>query len=84
MRKLDGILQTLTEELSDKLDAAMNNEGAKRAALQHESADLANKYLAYVEGNPLIKDLGENPFLPVTVGKTLTTTLTLISHKLRG
>ena len=56
----------------------------KRAALQHESADLANKYLAYVEGNPLIKDLGENPFLPVTVGKTLTTTLTLISHKLRG
>ena len=48
--------QQLTEELSDKLDDAMNNEGEKRAALQKESAALAAKYLAYVNGDPLIKD----------------------------
>jgi hypothetical protein len=84
VRKLDDILQTLTSELSDKLDAAMNHEGPQRAALQQDAATLADKYLAYVLGNPLIEDLNDNPFRPVTVGKTLTTTLTLISTKLHG
>jgi serine/threonine protein kinase len=83
LSKLDKVLKTFDESLGDKLDEALNAPaGEERQALQGEALGLIRKYRAYVERQPLVKEMDHNGFVSLNVKKLLTTTLTVLGSKL--
>jgi hypothetical protein len=72
------VLAELDASLADKLDEAMNATDAKqRADLVGEAKKILDRYQKFITSEPLIKDLDENPFVPLsiraTVGGTIAT-----------
>jgi hypothetical protein len=78
--KVAPILASLDESLADKLDEAINAEDPKiRATLVQESKDKIKEYQDFVATNSVIADLDSNPFVPLAIQKTLTSTLATIA-----
>ncbi len=74
------IFDSLDEQLADKLDDATNEADAiKRAKLVTEARGLIDKYRTYLAGEPLIADLDSNPFVPLSIQKTVGGTLDALS-----
>ena len=74
------ILAALDERLADKLDEATNaTDPAKHAKLVAEARALIVEYEAFLDGEPLIADLDNNPFLPLTIKTTVSATLAALS-----
>jgi tetratricopeptide (TPR) repeat protein len=83
VRKLDTILKNLDEALEDKLDEAYNEaKEEKRNVLHKQATRLIASYLSYVNSDPLVAQLKDNPLVPVTVQETLTGTLTTLAERL--
>lgn len=78
------LLSDLDEQLADKLDEATNaTDPEKRGKLVQEAKDLIGKYQNVVNGNNILYALDNNPFMPMAIQKTLTTTLSTIAAAVR-
>jgi hypothetical protein len=74
------ILTSLDESLADKLDAATNEtDPEKRAALVAEAKAIITKYQDFVNNDGIFVELDENPFVPLAIKKTLTSTLSTLA-----
>jgi hypothetical protein len=74
------VLATLDESLADTLDAATNaTDPAARAKLVAEAQAIMQKYAQYLTSEPLIKDLDENPFVPLSIRATVGGTISALS-----
>jgi len=77
------VMATLDDSLSDKLDEATNaTDPALRTKLVAEARAIITRYTA-VLSNPVIADLDTNPFVPMSIQKTLSATLTGLSAAVR-
>ena len=78
--KVAPVLATLDESLAVTLDDATNaTDPAKRADLVKAAKDIMQKYAQYLTSEPLIKDLDENPFLPLSIRATVGGTISTLS-----
>ncbi len=77
--RVSGILQALDDSLSEKLnEVAGAVDMAQRAKLIGEARGIMERYQSYVAGEPLIADLDGNPFVPLSIGQTVSTTLSAL------
>jgi len=78
--KVMPVLETLDERLADTLDAAVSQSDAtKRADLVKEAKTIIFDYLSFVSSNDVIKQIDQNPFVPLAIQKSLVTTLSTIA-----
>jgi hypothetical protein len=78
--KVAPVLATLDESLADTLDDATNaTDPAKRAKLVADAKAIMQKYAQYLTSEPLIKDLDENPFVPLSIRATVGGTISALS-----
>ena len=81
--RVDEVLQHLDEALSHKLDEVNKApDPASRAKLVAEAHQVIARYTGHIGSDPTIKELDENPFVPLALAKTLTTTLTALSRSI--
>ena len=73
----DDSLMTVLDQLEDAA------EPQQRAALIAEARAVLKKYLTYAMSEKLIVDLDSNPFVPLTIRSTVTTTLSNLANTLR-
>jgi len=75
------MLQTLDESLSDKLDEVTKNaDPEQHEKLVQEAKRIMQSYQDYLAREPLIAMLDNNPFVSLSIEKTLTTTLSALSR----
>ncbi len=78
--KVAPVLATLDERLADKLDEATNaTDAAKRTTLVGEAKAIMQEYAQYLTSESLIKDLDENPFVPLSIRATVGGTISTLS-----
>ncbi len=78
------VLATLDDSLADTLDDASNaTDPAKRAELVKEAKAIMQKYAQYLTSEPLIKELDENPFMPLSIRATVGGTISTLSKAIR-
>jgi hypothetical protein len=82
VRKLDEVLGGLDDRLQDKLDEALNANGSALPALHRQAVAVIEDYEAYVENDAFIDALEDNPLMPLSVRKTLATTLAVLGKQL--
>ncbi len=81
--RINAALGLFNEELMDVLDKALNAADAdERGARHDEAAALINDYVNDLASDPVIAMLDANPFVPVAIQKTLSTTLKTLASKL--
>ena len=80
-KKVEPMLQTLDESLSDKLDEVTKNaDPEQHEKLVQEAKRIMQSYQDYLAREPLIAMLDNNPFVSLSIEKTLTTTLSALSR----
>lgn len=83
VRKLDSVLAKFDEKLEDKLDAALNaTDPAEKLRWHEEAREVIATYQGYLKDDPIVRELDANPFVPITVQATLTTTLSTLASKI--
>jgi hypothetical protein len=81
-RKLSRILETLDTELIDRLDDAYTaTTAADEARANDQARELIRKYLSFVETDPLLKVIDDNPFGKYDVRGSVHATLTDLQSK---
>ena len=74
------VLKVFDADLADKLDEATNAaDAAARQKLVDEARQLIDKYKAFLDGETLIADLDDNPFVKLSIRATVGATLTALS-----
>ncbi len=81
-RKLYVLLEQLDERLIDKLDEALNAQGAARQALNQEAAAIIGQYQAFVNTDPLIAAIDDNGFIQTSIRQEVQRTLTQLAAQL--
>lgn len=81
-KQLFRILDTLDMRLADKLDAALNAEGDRRAALHREAVTLIEEYREFAQNDPLMKNVDANPFLTCSIRKRVDKTLASLAKSI--
>jgi hypothetical protein len=82
--KVEPMLDELDESLAEKLgELDRANDPQQHQKLLGEAKQIISRYQAYVNGNPMIAQLDSNPFVPVTIHKTITATLAVLSNSVR-
>jgi hypothetical protein len=77
--RVSGILQAFDESLSEKLnEVASAVDTAQRTKLIGEARAIMARYQSYLAGEPLIADLDDNPFVPLSIRQTVSTTLSAL------
>lgn len=75
------VLATLDERLADALDAAGNAaEPAERAKLAADARTVIGEYQSYLASEPRIKELDDNPFVPLSIRDGIGATLNTLAH----
>jgi len=83
VRKLDSVLETFADGLGDALDAALNASGPDERRQRHEQAiKIVAQYQQKVDSDPFIDKLQSNPFVPVSLKESLSTTLSALATRL--
>lgn len=78
--KVMPIVQKFDDRLLDILDDAMNvAAGPEREALIVQSKAVMKDYLTFAMTEPLINDFDSNPFVPLAIRATVTTTLAALA-----
>jgi hypothetical protein len=81
--KVFPILDSLDEKLSDKLaELGRAKDGQEHTKLVGEVHKIIAKYRQFMTGEPVMKMLDDNPFVPVSVEKTLTATLAALEKSI--
>jgi len=75
VKSLYAMLDALDTRLIDKLDEALNAEGAERDRLNAEAAVIAREYQAFVDSDPLIQEIDANGFVPTNIRAEVLRTL---------
>jgi hypothetical protein len=79
--RVAGILTTLDESLSEKLnEVASATDISQRSKLIGEARGIMERYQSFMASEPLIADLDNNPFLPLTIRQTVATTLSALEN----
>jgi hypothetical protein len=77
------VLQTLNGTLAEALDAAASaKDPAGQAQAVSQARALVGRYTAFAGGDALVADLDANPFVPLTIQKTVTETLAALAKTL--
>ncbi len=78
--RADKVLDALDETLAHKLDEVTRaTDAAQHARLVQEARQIIQRYETTIASDPTIKALDENPFVPVSIQKTMTATLSTLS-----
>jgi hypothetical protein len=78
--KVEPIMTSLDESLTQKLDeVSSSTDPAAHAKLVQEARQIIVGYEHYLAGEKLIAKLDANPFVPLTIEKTLTASLGVLS-----
>jgi len=78
--RVTPVLATLDEALADTLDAASNaTDPGQRGRLVAESRAIIRRYQDFVASEEIFGELDANPFVPMAIGKTMTTTLATLA-----
>lgn len=81
--RISSVLGDLDEALAAKLDEVNQAEdAAAHAKIVQEARQIMTRYQSVVAGNPTIKALDNNPFVPLNLEKTLTATLGTLAKAL--
>jgi hypothetical protein len=79
--RVAGILTTLDESLSEKLnEVAGATDISQRSKLIGEARGIMERYQSYMASEPLIADLDNNPFVPLAIRQTVSTTLSALEN----
>lgn len=82
--KVEAVLNNLDHSLDEKLDEVNKAaDAAQHAKLVQEAKQIMQRYVTYVDSEPIIAKLDANPFVPVAIEKTLTATLSTLSSAVR-
>ena len=73
--KVEPMMETLDHSLAEKLDEIASAPAADHPKLVGEARQIISRYESYLAGEPLISQLDSNPFVPLSIQKTLTATL---------
>jgi hypothetical protein len=85
LRKLDTVLERFAEGLTDTLDDGLSAQTDEdRRKYNQQAAGIIAKYRAYVDSDPFIQQLEQNPFLPLTLRKTLGGTLAVLGKQMEA
>lgn len=83
--KIGPVLGRLDDALSDKLDElSAVTDAAAATRLAGEAQQILRGYQEYIAGEPLIAALDSNPLTPVSLQKSLTATLVVLSKSVRA
>jgi hypothetical protein len=78
------LMTTVDSSLSEMLmRAAQARDAAEHERLLNVARGTLGRITSFVQSNPVIGHLDENPFVPLAVAKTLNTTLSAISNIIR-
>jgi hypothetical protein len=81
--RVDTVLGTLDETLAHKLDAVNSaTDPAQRAKLVQEAHATIQTYNKHVASDPTIAALDKNPFVPLSIQKTMTATLSALAKSI--
>lgn len=79
-KRVATLLGAFDGELNGKLDEASKAaDPAARQAPLEAAREMIDKYKALVEGDPLVGDLDDNPFVKLSIRATMGTTLTALA-----
>jgi hypothetical protein len=67
VRKLDAVLDTLGTDMADLFGSAPGAAPADRAKLHDSAKALAGRYRSYIDSDPLLAELDDNPFTSISV-----------------
>jgi len=83
VRKLDQVLEVFDESLNDALDAALNSADPDVKKRHHDEArDIIAKYQGFLKSDAMVRELDANPFVPIAVQSTLSSTLAVLASKI--
>ena len=78
--KVEPMMEKFDESLAHKLDeVAQNADAAAHAKLVEDVKGIIGRYEAFLGSDPLIRKLDDNPFVPLSIEKTLTASLTALA-----
>jgi hypothetical protein len=78
------VLANLDEALADTLDMATNaTDPTQRTKLVTESRQIIKRYQDFMASEPIFGELDANPFVPLTITKTMTVTLATLAAAVR-
>jgi hypothetical protein len=78
------VLANLDETLSDTLDMATSaTDPIQRSKLVTESRQIIKRYQDFMASEPIFGELDSNPFVPLTITKTMTATLATLAAAVR-
>lgn len=84
-QRLDPVLAKFDAGLAQTLDAASNaTDAQQRAQLVAQAKQQISSYQQFLGQEPLLQQLQNNPFVPITVLPTLEATLTALDNALRA
>ena len=80
---VEPMMAQFDHTLSDKLDEVMKaTDPAAHAALVAEAQQIITRYEGFLASNTLIGNLDQNPFVPLSIQKTLNASLTVLSKSI--
>jgi hypothetical protein len=78
--KVEPMMETLDHSLAEVLDEVSKaSDAAEQVKLVKDAQKIISKYESFLAGEPLIKQLDKNPFVPLQIEATLTKTLETLS-----
>ena len=81
--KVEPVLGNLDDSLLHVLaDVGKATDAGEQKKLVVQAQQIVTKYESYLAGEPLIKQLDDNPFMPLQIGATLTKTLAALNTTL--
>ena len=82
--RVETVLNTLDEGLAHTLDAVNNaKDPSQRTQLVQQAQQMLQKYQQHVASDPTIAALDNNPFVPLSVQKTMTATIAALARSIR-
>jgi hypothetical protein len=82
--RVETVLNTLDEELAHTLDAVNNARDVnERQQMVEQAKGLLQKYQQHVSTDPTIAALDSNPFVPLSVQRTMNTTIGALMSSIR-
>ena len=83
VRKFDRLLTVFDESLAVQIESLMKaDDGAERQRLHAEARKTIETYRQALAGEALLRELDDNPFVPVAVQSTLASTLGMLTARI--
>ncbi len=81
--KVEPVLDNLDKSLAQKLDdVTKNTDPGQHTKFVGDAKQIIERYMTYVANEPFIAAVDKNPFVPLSVGATLTRTLSALEKSI--